>query len=228
MRVSVARPVPALMKGKGQPGGRDSCLAKGIVYDGQGYQICTHWDLCTPKVQLRMRARLQVLTERVGDSIPLQVLPKFKTKPEMVEECLKRKLIKKKSNHSAQKLQSFLLDFCRVGVRLEGRPEYQIDTCSEQCLNKELMDRGRTPEEKSQLGNGTVEEKRSRLRRRLLEENEYFDLKYVLKEDEFKFRMNDEDHIYTDVERNVMCVLHAVMRMHEKIINLLFMKCYSK
>jgi hypothetical protein len=155
------------------------------------------------------------------------VLPKFKKKPEMEVECLKRKLIKKGSKHSAQKLQSFLLDFCRVGVRLEGRPEYQIDTCSEQCLNKELMDRGRTPEEKSQLSHGTVEEKRSRLRTRLLEEKEYFDLQYVLKEDEFKFTLNDTDHIYTDVERMIMCVLHAVMRMHEKIINLLFMKCYS-
>ena len=94
-------------------------------------------------------------------------------------------------------------------------------------MDKELTDRGKTPEEKPQLSYSTVEEKRSRLRTRLLEEKGYFDLQYVLKEDEFKFTLNDTDHIYTNVERNVMCVLHAVMRMHEKIINLLFMKCYS-
>ena len=98
-------PSPCSHERKGQSSGCDDFLAKGAVYDGQGYQICTHWGLCTQKVQLRMRARLHVLTGRVGDSISLQVLPKFKNKPEMIGECLKRKLIKKGSNHSAQKFK---------------------------------------------------------------------------------------------------------------------------
>ena len=55
-------------------------------------------------------------------------------------------------------------------MSLEGRPEYQIYTRSEQVLDKELQDRG------IQLVNDTVEKKWSRLHTRFFEEKEYFEL----------------------------------------------------
>ena len=207
-------PVSADMKGRGQPGGCDSCIAANCVYDGNGKQICTHWDLCTPAVQRRLAERLDELKTRLGVHPPIKAMPRWKTDADLKRECEKRGLLPDKRRMTGEAMQNLLMDFCCSSVSLRGKDQTNIATTCAANLDLELGER-----KMEVAATASTDEKSRLLRKRLYEEEEYLDLVHVFKD--FKFKLTDTDHIYTDVERQIMCVLHAVMRMHEKIINLL-------
>jgi hypothetical protein len=172
-------------------------------------------------VQRRLANRLEELKTRVAEHTPLKKMPRWKTDDDLKRECKKRDLLPDNKKRSGEALQNLLMDYCRMGVRLEGKNQTNIATTCVANLNLELRERNMEVP-----ATASTDEKRRMLWKRLHEEEEYLDLVFLF--EDFKFKLTDTDHIYTDVERQVMCVLHAVMRMHEKIINLLFQKCLAR
>jgi hypothetical protein len=179
-----------------------------------------HWDLMTPAKQTQMKEEYEELHERVGNTIPLRVLPEWRCADELRQECRKRDLITN-NKLTAEKCQELLFGYCRTGITLGGVGHTTLKNARVADIKQELTERGYTAKQVK----GGVTKLRTILRDRLQEERKYYQLKVL---QEHKFTLDDCSSLRTDVERSIMCVLHGIMRMNEKILNLLFIdECYG-
>ena len=133
--------------------------------------------------------------------------------------AIAKKIIPADSNIGYDAIQEQIFRKCRRGVTLGGMGEGTIAKAPEASLVQELEERNVGPIP------GGLEQKRSMLKGILQKERTYYDLKFVLNNGH-KFKETDDQSIKTDVKRQISCWVHVVMRMNEKVLNLLYEKCY--
>jgi hypothetical protein len=75
---------------EGEPGGCDGCRREGIVYDGNGIQLCLHHDHVTPEKYARQQQRHAVLEQLLRGKWPNRKKPQWEDLAGLRLACVAR------------------------------------------------------------------------------------------------------------------------------------------
>ena len=212
-------------KHMGYPGGCLECRARGIVYcPDDGIQICRHYDRCTPDFLQWQAARYTELCKLVPE-FPLTSLPAWDNVNQLREECIKRCVgeyagwyarISKKSGKgkmTAMELSDWIMNVTREDATLSNSKLTGVMHCPISIVRGSLQSR------KVKIKARTTQYSlRLQLRQILQLEQEYTRMTLHIKDTRF----SSAEMQGLPVNRLILCGLHLPMRLHEKVITMLF------
>jgi hypothetical protein len=198
----------------GYPGGCRTCRDAGEAYNDHGEQSCRHWEAHTPEFEKWESARFNYLEEEVGGTIPLSSLPSWNDVQQLREECdarctgeNDRKVLKKAKTE--EQLERFLLARCRGGSKLTSNKLQGARHCDVKIVRKDL-------EERNMLQRNMNEgEMRATMEVRLRLEDEWKRLRIIRKDT--RFLNGGDGGVQNELDRILVDLLHAPMRMNEKV-----------
>jgi len=153
------------------------------------------------------------LEKEVGGSIPLSSLPRWNDVAQLRDECQARcsdkdKPVLKKAK-TEEALERFLFARTRGGSELTSNALKGVRYCNIQIVKKDLEERGMAV---AGVDDATM---RARMEVRLRLEEEWKGLR-ILRKDEM-FLEGDDGAVQNDLSRVLIDLLHAPMRMNEKV-----------
>ena len=153
------------------------------------------------------------LEKEVGGSIPLSSLPRWNDVEQLRDECQARcsdkdKPVLKKAK-TEEALERFLFARTRGGSELTSNALKGVRYCNIQIVKKDLEERGMAV---AGVDDATM---RARMEVRLRLEGEWKGLR-ILRKDE-RFLEGDDGSVQNDLSRVLIDLLHAPMRMNEKV-----------
>ena len=186
----------------------------GEAYNDHGEQSCRHWEAHTPEFEKWESARFNYLEEEVGGTIPLSSLPSWNDVQQLREECdarctgeNDRKVLKKAKTE--EQLERFLLARCRGGSKLTSNKLQGVRHCDIKIVRKDL-------EERNMLQRNMNEgEMRATMEVRLRLEDEWKRLRIIRKDT--RFLNGGDGGVQNELDRILVDLLHAPMRMNEKV-----------
>jgi hypothetical protein len=162
----------------------------------------------------------------VGAKKPLAVRPVWKNQKSLHQACIARDI--RIGNKKMGTLETELIGYCNEGVNLEKyTPRSMEQNCVETCDRTAL---GKCLKERDLLATGSTDELRDRLRD-VLELEDQLQLLEQEKDNPLFENLDDagkKNTLLSDVVRMVLCILHAEMRMGEKVLTLLFKQCLGR